>query len=310
MPASLLQDHALLALLALLLNLLLGSLPIWHTAAGPGLMLLRRIERKLNRERRPEPVRRRRGTAAACIFLGGALLMGALLNALFHALHLAMLLQFLLLALLIPVCAPVNQSRAIARHLRADDLPAARRLLAGSIWRNHMVLDAHGLARACIETMAVRFASWLLPMLFWWLLLGLPGLLMSHMLCLMSAAWHPQRAHFSQTSYRLQCLLHYLPERLGVLLIATAALCFPFAKPVPLLRMAALSFASPDSEAAPVRILAAGAHLSLGGPLSPYQPTWTGDGTPKPGPREIQRCIWIVSASGGFLLLLLALLAY
>lgn len=304
--ATLLHNRALLAFLALALGALLLALPPFRPIARLPLYVARKTERKLNRERRSETVRRQRGRIAALAFLLLALLCGAALQMLLSRLPGA---ELLLLVPLFAFRAPLL-ARRIAHSLRIQDMARARQLLAGSVWRNHAVLDAHGLARAAIETASVRFACVLLPALFWYILLGLPGALASRTLSLLNEAWHPQRAQFAHTAYRLQCLLHYLPERLGVLLIALASLCFPFARPLPLLRCLAQSVTMPESETAPVRVMAESAHLSLGGPLSPYLSAWTGDGTPKPGPRDIQRCTWILSASGGFLLLLLALLAY
>ena len=66
--------------------------------------------------------------------------------------------------------------RPVAAALVAGDLPAARRRVAMIVGRDTADLDAPGVARAAIESLAESFADGVAAPLFWLMLLGLPGL--------------------------------------------------------------------------------------------------------------------------------------
>ena len=64
----------------------------------------------------------------------------------------------------------------VAKALAAGDLDAARTAVGMIVGRDTASLDAPGIARAAIESLAESFCDGVVAPLFWLLLLGLPGL--------------------------------------------------------------------------------------------------------------------------------------
>jgi adenosylcobinamide-phosphate synthase len=69
-----------------------------------------------------------------------------------------------------------DHARAVAVALKADDLAAARAAVSHIVGRDTAMLDAAGVARAAIESLAESFCDGVAAPLFWLLVGGLPGL--------------------------------------------------------------------------------------------------------------------------------------
>lgn len=317
MFASLFADRLLLTLLALPMAAALGGpLSFWRATgiaslAGMFPRFVRHLERKLNRAHRSAPQRRFRGMLLLLFLLLGAAALGGLLAWLTRALHFPPL-ALLALVILLPVRPPADRALATARALSARDLPAARRAWEGSAWRHAAVLDEHGLARASVETLAHAFGVKILPSLFWYLLLGLPGLTASAAARVLGEMLHEPDDPFGWAAGRAHHWLHYLPARLAALLLLLAAPFVPGGRPWAGVR---LILRDPEKwRAAPARWpLAAAAgtlSLSLAGPASPFAPgAWLESGPARAVPRDIRRCLFLYLVALLLLWLALALLS-
>jgi adenosylcobinamide-phosphate synthase len=71
----------------------------------------------------------------------------------------------------------VREGEAVDRHLQAGDLPAARRQVRNLVGRDTRSLDADGIARACVESLAENTSDAVVAPLLWGGLCGIPGLL-------------------------------------------------------------------------------------------------------------------------------------
>lgn len=165
----------------------------------------------------------------------------------------------------------------VAGALGSEDLEAARLAVAQVVGRDTACLDASGVARAGLETLAESLCDGVVAPLFWFALGGLPALwafkassTLDSMVGHREAPW----THFGWASARLDDLLNWLPARLTVLLIALAA---PSGRA---LRLACRDGGWTQSpNAGMVEAAFAGAlGVQLGG-TNHY------DGVPKPGPR-------------------------
>jgi adenosylcobinamide-phosphate synthase len=102
------------------------------------------------------------------------------------------------------------------------------------VGRDPASLDAHGVARAAIESTAENFADGVVAPLFWGVLLGLPGMAAYKAInTLDSMIGHrtPRHRHFGRFAARLDDFANWLPARLSALLILAAAVCLPGATP-------------------------------------------------------------------------------
>ncbi|MBB4837353.1 adenosylcobinamide-phosphate synthase [Sphingomonas kyeonggiensis] len=116
--------------------------------------------------------------------------------------------------------------RPVARALSTNDLPEARREVGKIVGRDTAQLDAPGIARAAIESLAESFCDGVVAPAFWLLLLGLPGVwtykainTADSMIGHREERWRA----FGWAAARSDDLLNLIPARLSGLLLCLAA---------------------------------------------------------------------------------------
>jgi len=110
--------------------------------------------------------------------------------------------------------------------LSADDLPAARRVLPSLCGRDPESLDAKGIARAVIESVAENTSDAVIAPLFWGAVAGLPGLAgyrAINTLDAMIGHHSPRYEHFGWAAARLDDAANWIPARLTALLTVACA---------------------------------------------------------------------------------------
>jgi adenosylcobinamide-phosphate synthase len=120
----------------------------------------------------------------------------------------------------------VRTALEIATALERDDLPAARALLPALCGRDPERLDATGLARATIESVAENTSDAVVAPLTWGALAGIPGLLGYRAVNTLDAmVGHrcARYARFGWAAARLDDIANLLPARLTALLTVAAA---------------------------------------------------------------------------------------
>ena len=85
--------------------------------------------------------------------------------------------EILLIAVLVAQRSLFEHVAEVARALDQGGLSAGRDAVRHIVGRDPMSLDAYGVARAAIESLAENFSDGVVAPVFWYLLLGLPGLL-------------------------------------------------------------------------------------------------------------------------------------
>jgi adenosylcobinamide-phosphate synthase len=115
---------------------------------------------------------------------------------------------------------------ALGRTLAAGDLAAARRLLPTLCGRDPDQLDAAGLARAAVESVAENTSDAVVAPLFWGAVAGLPGLLgyrAVNTLDAMIGQRSPRYRRFGWAAARLDDAANLIPARVtGLLTVALA----------------------------------------------------------------------------------------
>lgn len=288
------MDRALILVCALLLNACLAGprpfyallgLPALHAAS---LRLLRGLERRLNRTRRKAGERQARGAI---------LLAVALLLAMGSGIALSILLtpyRFVEMGL-VACCLPVRPGWDLIVSLRAllmqGRLAEARALLGVTAWRHHARLDAHGVARAGIELLAVQLSDKVIAPALAYLLLGLPGLLAVKAMALLRESVGIQGTRgdaFNRPIGRVHGWLLWLPSRAAGLLLVLACLLLPLRRPPRSLRGLLRGVIAEDARLLPVTGMATVCKVTLGGPLSVNGPEWTGIGTARAMPADVR----------------------
>lgn len=115
--------------------------------------------------------------------------------------------------------------RAVQRPLAAGDLVAARSAVAAIVGRDTAILDESGIASAALESLAESFNDGVVAPVFWFVVAGLPGLLLYKAVNTAdSLIGHrePRWRDFGWASARMDDLLNLIPARLAGALIALA----------------------------------------------------------------------------------------
>ncbi len=120
--------------------------------------------------------------------------------------------------------------RDVAVALRASGLDGARRAVGRIVGRDPQSLDEHGVARAAIESLAENASDGVVAPVFWFAVLGLPGLVAYKAINTAdSMIGHrtPRHEDFGWAAARLDDLVNLPASRLTGLLFAAAAAILP-----------------------------------------------------------------------------------
>ena len=161
----------------------------------------------------------------------------------------------------------LQHAEAIRAPLCQQDLAAARQALAMIVSRDTEQLDESEIAKGCCESLLENGADAIFSALCWFLLAGIPGVLMYRLSNTLDAMWgykNPRFKEFGWAAARLDDLLNYLPARLTALSYACVG---NFRQAIASWRAQASSWKSPN--AGPVMAAGAGAiNTALGGDAS------------------------------------------
>lgn len=202
---------AIVIILAVLLDLWLGEPRHYHPLAGFG-RLARRIEEALIGGPRQDQVLR--GALALLLAVAPWVLLAWGLS-LWPGVEL--LAGVLLLYLAIGGSSLAQHGRAVAEALAHGDLPLARERVGWMVSRDSGALDESGVSRAAVESVLENGNDALFGALFWFVLLGAPGVVFYRLVNTLDAMWgyRNERYHaFGWAAARLDDLLNWLPARL------------------------------------------------------------------------------------------------
>ncbi|HMA14848.1 MAG TPA: adenosylcobinamide-phosphate synthase CbiB [Kiloniellaceae bacterium] len=187
------------------------------------------LERLLNRQRLSRSRRILLGGLCTLLVAGGAFGIGALLHALLAELPFGWVLEGLLASTLLAFRGLYDAVRAVARGL-AESLEAGRAAVSRIVGRDPASLDAAGVARAAAESAAENFSDGFVAPVFWFLLLGLPGLFAYKAVNTLDSMIGHRNARFEafgKAAARLDDGANFVPARLAGLLFVLAALALP-----------------------------------------------------------------------------------
>jgi adenosylcobinamide-phosphate synthase len=284
---------------------------LWRRLPHPIVLMGRlvgRLDRRLNRDGHAAARRRLMGVAAVLALLASASGLGWALAAA-AALPYGWLAEIAVVAVLLAQRSLFEHVGAVAAGL-GRSLEEGRQAVAMIVGRDPAVLDEAGVARAAVESTAENYSDGVVAPAFWYLVLGLPGIVAYKALNTAdSMIGHrtPRHEAFGWAAARLDDLANLIPARLTALLILPASLAVRRrgGGPVAALRAAwrdAGKHRSPNA-GWPEAATAGALGLALAGPRR-YGAHWVADpymnagGDPAAGPADIRAAIRLLALAG------------
>jgi adenosylcobinamide-phosphate synthase len=281
------------------------------------------LDRKLNRLERGDRARLARGALIVVLMVTAAAVLGAAVHGAGRSLPGGWALELLVLFSCLGLGEPWHRLRLVGRALEQGSLEAGRQGLAGLGRRDADALDDHGVARAAVSAAAKQVNQGVVAPAFWYILLGLPGVLVwTTVNALDDAIGHrsPRYEQFGLTAARLDDALNFLPARLTGGLIALAAMFLGSAQPLAAVRTMIRDARYHRSLNAgwPEAAMAGALGLALGGPYQQggvtVRDVWIGQGRARATATDVGRALALhtvtcVVLAGLIGLLMLALAA-
>jgi len=295
-------DPLLLLVAGLVIDALFGEMPaIFRQIPHPVVIAGRAIaffDRKLNREARSETSRRERGIVAVIVLVGGAALLGLAVERVCRGRLIGAAVEAVLIAVLVAQRSLYEHVAAVAAALGSGGLAGGREAVRHIVGRDPMSLDVHGVARAAIESLAENFSDGVVAPVFWYLLLGLPGLFaykMANTLDSMIGHRTPRYRAFGWAAARLDDVLNTVPAPLSGVLFAMAAVFAKNGRPAHAFTIMLRDGRKHHSPNAgwPESAMAGALGLALAGPRRYPEglvaDPWLGDGSARAGVSDISR---------------------
>ena len=230
-------DPFALALIALAADAVTGDPPaLYRRVPHPVALLgawIAKLDARFNDDAVSDAMRLARGGAVTLGVILAAAGAGALLHGLASMAPAGEVVEAAAASTLIAYRGLRDHVREVARGL-GSGIAEARAAVSHIVGRDPERLDPPAVARAALESLAENFSDGVVAPLFWYVLLGLPGLLGYKALnTLDSMIGHrdPRHLRFGRVAARADDLVNWIPARLSVALLAGAALAVPGASP-------------------------------------------------------------------------------
>jgi adenosylcobinamide-phosphate synthase len=289
----------LLAPLALLIERLIGYPPPLLKRIGHPVMWIGALITWLETHLNTGTHRRWKGVALLALLLLTTLTVALLILAVTRRLPFGWVIEAILASSLLAQKELGRAVKAVADGLGVS-LESGRFAVSHIVGRDPHALDAPGVSRAAIESLAESTSDGIVAPLFWLLIGGLPGIMLykaANTADSMIGHKSERYFEFGWASARFDDLLNWIPARLSALLIAGAAFLVPHSDPEAAWSTALRDGDKHDSPNAgwPEAAFAGALGFALGGPRAYageiHDLPVFGDGRSDLGPIEILRAL-------------------
>jgi len=264
------------------------------------------LEIKLNRLARSARDRRIRGVVVVGLLCGASGGLAWVLHRVAGELPFAWLIELCLVVSLLAQRSLFVHVRDVAVALGRRGLAAGREAVSRIVGRDVQRLDAAGVARAAIESCAENFSDGVVAPVFWYMLFGLPGLVIYKTVNTMDSMIGHRTARYEQFGWaaaRLDDALNWVPARISGLLIILAAVLVRKTDPIEafkVMRRDAGKHRSPNA-GWPESAMAGALGLALAGPrrygsLMVNEP-WIGHGSAQATVQHVVRALKLLCAA-------------
>jgi adenosylcobinamide-phosphate synthase len=306
-----LSDRFLLLLAGLAFDALFGDMPALFAVVPHPVALVGRaiavLDRKLNRPERGERRRRTRGGITVIVLVAAASGIGWIVHLVCRGTLVGAAVEACAVGVLLAQRSLDQHVTAVAAALRTGGLLAGRQAVSHIVGRDPRQLDAPGVARAAIESLAENFSDGVVAPAFWYLLLGLPGLFAyktANTLDSMIGHRSPRHRAFGWAAARFDDLVNLVPARLSGCLFAAAAAFAAGGQPhraLVIMLRDAKKHRSPNA-GWPEAAMAGALGLALAGPRhyaeGVVNDPWLGDGTAQATASDIARALRLYRLAG------------
>jgi adenosylcobinamide-phosphate synthase len=145
---------------------------------------------------------------------------------LFNAVIYGWVLETLIVAVLLAQKSLLDHVHRVVVALRENGVPAGREAVAMIVGRDVARMERSDIARAAVESSAENFSDGTIAPAFWYLVCGLPGLLVYKIVNTADSMIGHRNDTYLQFGFaaaRLDDVLNYIPARLSAALIALVA---------------------------------------------------------------------------------------
>tara|TARA_B100000530_G_C15894119_1_gene462655 strand:- start:441 stop:1403 length:963 start_codon:yes stop_codon:yes gene_type:complete len=316
-------DNIPIVLLALAMDAIIGD-PNWlyrkipHPIAAIGCMM-NQLDLFLNRPQVKNPTKKILGVLFIIIALSVAGIIGWGMQTGLKLMEFGQLLEAILVSIFLAQNSLYRHVRNVAQALVSDGLDAARLSVSHIVGRDPATLDDSGVCRASIESLSENFSDGVIAPVFWYLIAGIPGILMYKTLNTadsMVGHLSPKYKYFGWASARLDDAANFIPARLTALLIFLTALIIPSTKGFKSLR-SCLTYANrhrSTNAGWPEAAMAGALDIRIAGPRVyngiVVNDPWMGDGNPNLRTNDINRALKLYFSSNIINALILVLLLF
>ena len=310
----------LLLLMVVVTDALAGTLPGLRVVCDAPLNAIRGLTRwfdgKLNRVQRGGEARRLRGLFVVLVISLLAGLIGIMLSSLARTVPYGWMIEAAALFVLLRQRDSIDRMRNGRRQLAAKKFDGARTAVDPLVRYDARALDNFGVARAAIEGGMTRFADRFLATVFWYLLLGLPGIFVCRSINAVADVIGDKSSRhnsFGFVAARLDDILNLAPAIIAGPVIGIAAIFVPLTSASAALKgwISDLSQRGARSDFRGEGAIAGALGVALGGPRPFGDETiagaWVGDGRARATVSDIQRAIYLISIGGLLVAIALAL---
>lgn len=192
--------------------------------------LISYLDKTWNRPERTAKVRKALGVCLLLTMISLTYGIGLLILWVSSLIPFGWVLEVFMVFLLIAQNDLFKHVNAIANGLRDNGIEGGRAAVAMIVARDPSKLDEGGVSRAAIESCAENYSDGIVSPLFWYVLLGLPGLLAFKAVSTLDSMvgyLNDKYRDFGWASAKFDDVLNYLPARLSGWIFVTAALVVP-----------------------------------------------------------------------------------
>ena len=211
------MTQVVLILIAVFLDYLLGEPKRWHPLAGFG-RLVTLVEARVYGVQSLTPLQARvRGSIAVLVLLLPLLFCTVLLASIPGV---GLAFEVLCLYIALGARSLFEHAHAVMRALHVHDLPTARQQVGMMVSRDTAELDDAGVSKATIESVLENGCDAIFAALFWFLILGAPGVVAYRIINTLDAMWgyrNDRYLYFGRTVARLDDVMNWIPARLTAL---------------------------------------------------------------------------------------------
>jgi adenosylcobinamide-phosphate synthase len=297
-----------LLLMVLVTDALVGTLPGLRVVCDAPLNAIRGLTRwvdgRLNRVQRGGETRRLRGLFVVLVVALLAWVIGIILSAVAREMPQGWMLEAAALFALLRQRDSIGRMRRGWQQLAAGHFDEARSSVAPLVRYDVQALDNFGVARAAIEGGMARFTDRFLATVFWYLLFGLPGILVCRSVNAVAdiiGRNSSRHASFGFVAARVDYILNLAPAIIAGPVVSIAAIFVPRTSASAAFKgwINDLRARGTRSEFRDEGAMAGALGLALGGPRPFGDETiagaWVGDGRARATVSDIQRAIFLIS---------------